>query len=293
MKNVIRFTCDIACKVPFEDRYETYPDRGVLLLPDSYSESGEPTRLVVSCHGAGGTVWADSSQIEEQTHTKYLLANGFAVTDMAGLPAEFCRKYGIDPLNNIGSPVAVDSYVAGYGKCVRDYNLKKEVLIHGASMGGISSTNVVLSGRIPVLAQTGFCPVLDTYGEIYLHPWSEGAPKDALEKIYSLDNGYDEAKITPFNPARNPKIARYPVPVDFWHCVDDGTVSIDVTERFVDAIRSHGGRATLHKLPAGGHEPQLYGENVRDPAGITVWRGEQLDITEAIEGAFSAIAEYI
>ena len=38
------------------DREEWAECRAVLCLPDSYSESGEPTQLILSCHGAGSTV---------------------------------------------------------------------------------------------------------------------------------------------------------------------------------------------------------------------------------------------
>ena len=76
--------------------------------------------------------------------------------------------------------------------------------MHGASMGGISSTNLVLSGKIPVLVQTGFCPVLDTYNEIFLHPWSNGLPKTALsvgvgtvcdsKQVMLLISGHNKAR---------------------------------------------------------------------------------------------------
>ncbi len=292
MDGIITFFRDVSCAVPYEDRFEVYPDEGILMLPDSYSETGEPSRLVISCHGAGGTVETDDSQACYQTLTKYLLANGFAVMDMAGLPKEYCKKYGIDPFNNIGAPLAVDSYVAGYEWCTGHYNLKREALIHGASMGGISSSNIVTSGRIPLLVQTGFCPVLDTYSEIYLHPWSDGLPKVALEKMYSLREGYDEKKIAPFNPMTNEKIKNYPVPVRFWQCADDFVVSVEVTKRFVSLVNSYGGDAELTVLPEGGHEPQLYGPPVTSPSRISVYRGEQLGITEAVEGVFRVMCEY-
>lgn len=293
MREPVYFTCTVNCKVPYSDKFEEYEDWGILLLPDNYSPSGEPDRLVISCHGAGGSVYTDDAQALSQTLTKYLLANGFAVMDMAGLPVPYCEKYGIDPRNNIGSPLAVDSYVAGYEKCISEYNLKKDVLLHGASMGGISSTNLLMSGRIPVLVQTGFCPVLDTYNEIYLHPWSDGLPKTALEKFYSLEDGvYDEAKITPFNPVKNEKIRNYPVPVYFWQCADDAVVSVDVTKEFVKAINAYGGHAELTVLPEGGHEPQLYGPFLPNPSGITDTGSEKLGITRAVEGAFLVLREY-
>mgnify|MGYP003322575950 CR=1 FL=1 len=293
MNGMISLTCAVQCKVPYCDATEEYTDNGVLLLPDSYSETGEPTRLVISCHGAGGTVTTDDAQVLHQTLTHYLLANGFAVMDMAGLPAAFAAKYGIDLLNNIGSPVATDAYVAGYRKCVSGFNLKKEVLVHGASMGGISSVNLVLSGRVPTLVQTGFCPVLDTYEEIFLHPWSNGAPKTALEKFYSLDpDRYDETKIAPNNPMTNEKALRYPVPLYFWQCADDGTVSPAVTEKFVARVNGAGGFAALTVFPSGGHEPQLYGDYLERPCGNTFFRGETLRITAAVEGVYSVFRNY-
>ncbi len=63
-------------------------------------------------------------------------------------------------------------------------------------------------------------------------------------------------------------------------------VSIDVTEKFVNEICFNVGHAKLHKLSANGHEPQLYGKCVDAPSGISVYNGEKLCITEAIEGVF-------
>ena len=166
--NCADFSCGNGENV--QDQEEIYLDDGVLLLPDSYTETGTPTRLVISCHGAGGTVDTDDSQTEAQTLTKYLLANGYAIMDVNGLPKAYAEKYGIDIRNNVGSPIAVQSYIKAYHYCMDNFHLKKDVFVRGASMGGISSTNLVLSGAIPVIAQMAFCPVLDTYHQIFLHP---------------------------------------------------------------------------------------------------------------------------
>ena len=84
---VHRFCVPVLCGTA-QGREKIYEDSGVLLLPASYSENGAPTRLVISYHGAGGTVSTDDSQIEGQMITKYLLANGYAVMDVNGLPAD-------------------------------------------------------------------------------------------------------------------------------------------------------------------------------------------------------------
>lgn len=292
-----RFSVTVNCYLPDEgavtdmlqDKEELYEDHGFLMLPDSYTQDGAQTRLAISCHGAGGTVTTDDSQIEHQILSQYLLANGYAVMDVNGLPEAYAKKNGIDLRNNVGSPIAVRSYVKAYHYCMEHFNLKREVFVHGGSMGGISSTNLVLCGCIPVIAHSAFCPVLDTYNEIFLHPWSGGLPKTALGKIYGFDTDesgeyhYDERKLCGFNPAQSAKAKHYPVPVKFWHCVNDPVVSFAVTEKFVREIKQNGGNAFLRAFPYGGHEPQLVGEPIKHPCGNAVFEGEPLKITPAVE----------
>jgi len=281
-----------------QDCEQIYEDYGFLMLPETYSEDGAPTQLVINCHGAGGTVTTDDSQVEHQAITQYLVANGYAVMDVNGLPHAYAAEHAIDIRNNIGSPIAIRSYVKAYHYCIDNFNLKTAVFVHGGSMGGISGANLVLSGAIPVIAHSAFCPVLDTYNEIFLHPWSDGLPKIALGKFYSLaqdENGeylYDEAKIAGFNPANNKKAVVYPVPVKFWQCVDDDTVSFAVTEKFVNTIRENGGIAYLRAFPYGGHEPQLVGDVVANPAGISTFDGQAIAITPAVEEVFLWIRNF-
>lgn len=70
----------------FADGVDMYTDYGVLIFPKSYTDTGKKTRLVISAHGGGGTVSADSSQAEYQSISQYLVANGYAVMDVNGLP---------------------------------------------------------------------------------------------------------------------------------------------------------------------------------------------------------------
>ena len=300
MSRIHRFTVEVNCNITNQDEISDkvqdlrreYKDNGFIILPDSYSDEGKPTRLVINCHGAGGTVSTDDSQVEHQALTQYLVANGYAVMDVNGLPEEYAKKMGIDIRNNIGSPIALRSYVKAYHYCMESFNLKREVFVHGGSMGGISSTNLVLSGAVPVIAHSAFCPVLDTYNQIFLHPWSGGLPKTALAKIYGLESDeageyiYDEKRIRGFNPARNKKAQCYPVPVKFWQCEDDPVVPVWVTKKFVDGIRENGGMAELRLFPYGGHEPQLVGEPVGEPCGNTLFDGEKISVPVAVEEVF-------
>lgn len=306
MMDIRRFTIPVNCYIEDEneatlsvqDREEIYDDHGFIILPDSYTDNGAPTRMVICCHGAGGSVSVNDSQVERTVFAQYLVANGYAVMDVNGLPFDYAEKNGIDIRNNIGSPIAVRSYVKAYSYCMEHFNLKREVFVHGGSMGGISSANLVLSGSIPVIAHTALCPVLDTYNQIFLNPWSYGLPKFALGKIYKLDtdeNGeyvYDESKICGYNPAKNSKAAHYPVPVKFWHCVDDNMVAFDVTKKFIQRIKDNGGVASLRAFPKGAHGPDLVGELVENPVGNPFLDGVRLEIRPAAEEVFIFIRNY-
>ena len=301
-----RFSVMVNCSIPddnqitdrLQDSEQLYEDHGVIILPDTYTENGQPTTLIICCHGAGGTVSYDDSQIESHAMTQYLVANGYAVMDVNGLPHKYAEENNIDIRNNIGSPIAVRSYVKAYRYCMKNFNLEPRVFVMGGSMGGISSTNLVLSGMIPVIAHSAICPVLDTYNEIFLHPWSDGLPKYALGKIYNFDTDesgefiYDEKKLEGFNPAKNKKALNYPVPVKFWHCIDDPTVSYETTRTFIDSIKENGGVAYLRTLPYGGHEPYDVGEPIENPCGIDVFNGEKIKITPVEEEIFIWIRNF-
>ena len=306
-----RFTVPVNCAAfstnntdKVQDSQKIYFDNGVLMLPKSYSKRGKPTRLIINCHGAGGSVNTDDSQIESQVFAKYLLANGYAIMDVNGLPEEYSSLFGVDIKNNVGSPIALQCYVKAYHYCIDNFNLKKDVFVHGGSMGGISSANLVLSNCIPVIAHSAFCPVLDTFNQIFLHPWSNGLPKTALGVLYDFEkdkNGefiYDFEKVVGYNPVDriikvgDKEYLSYPVPVKFWQCENDDVVSIEPTKRFIRAIKNSGGIAHLRTFLDGKHEPSLFGELVLNPSGNTLFNGETLEIKPAVEEAYLWIKRF-
>ena len=295
------FKVSVNCKFVNEPnaKDEYYDDICRIMFPENYTDDGEPFRLIVACHGAGGSIDTDDHLIAGQALTKYLLANGYVVLDVNGLPVEFCEKYNVDVRNNVGTHIAVDCYVKAYQYCIEHFNLKDHVIVNGGSMGGISSTNLVLKGGLPVIAHCALCPVLDTYNQIFLHPWTSGAPKRALATIFSFDkdeNGeiiYDESKVNGYNPVNNPDALKYPVPLKFWQCEDDNIVSIEVTKKYVNALKNAGNDVEFVIFPTGGHEPQLYGEDLDNPKWNDVYKGEKIKgIKPAVEGVIEFISYY-
>ena len=337
-----------------------YKDNGVLMLPETYTKDGVPTRLVIHFHGGGGGVTDHDSQTETSVLAKYLVANGYAVMDMDGMPAnwveswwsDFDTLYSDDPTaiqrksyikaNNMGTSLAMECYIKGYQWVIENYNIAKDgVFVFGGSMGGLSSSNFVTMGSVPVLAHAIACPVLDTFNQAFLHAWTPNQfptgviSRYALSKLYGFSQkadisettnidgydiklifNYDDNKVTGYNPILNgmqtflngeritsvgiwdygtsklngetvTEYKDYPCPLKIWHCDNDPTVNITVSERHINAIRNAGGKAWLRRFPSGGHDPLSTGSAVANPTGNTILKGSPVGtITPAREEIF-------
>lgn len=315
----VRFQVPVNCymadvdsnSIELQDGEDIHLDWGMLMLPESYTPNGKPTQLLIGCHGAGGTVSNNQSQTESTNLYKYLVANGFAVMDMNGLPESFATREGIDIKNSIGSPIAIQSYIKGAEWVFRNYNISEEgVLVNGGSMGGIVSSNLVMNDLLNIRAHGINCPVLDTYNHIWLKPWSGGLPKTALSKIYQFEEVdgsyvYDEEKLKGYNPILNQMTSYdkitgnvvdnikvttavaldtmyeekdYPCPIKIWHSVDDRTVPYAVSERHIKSIRNKGQIAYLRTIPIGDHAPTGVGTVLLSPLGNISYKGQTLSI---------------
>lgn len=274
-RSLIHFTVNVNtvfsdCKgstLALQDSEKIVADNGVLLLPESYSAKGKPTRLIIACHGAGGGVTPTGSQLENGITAKYLASLGYAVMDMNGLAIE-----------NIGGPTAIQCYLKGYNYVLDHYNIIRDgVFVTGGSMGGVTSNNLVYFGSLPVLAQAAFCPLLDIYSGGWMHPWYP-TTRTEIAHWYNFD-GYIEGqpykgeyqpdKVKGFNPILNRVIeisgAKYkihPVPYKVWQGNRDPMVSYQTTLDFITYIKNAGGYAELRTFDAISHEPQDLGPDL-------------------------------
>ena len=142
----------------------TFTETAMLGLPSDYSDNGEPVRLLVDCHGfSGGSFKFQTTS----TWLQYFVHQGYAVVVIDG--------GGPIGAYNMGCPRAIDGYVAMYEHIAKNYNIKQDgVFVKGGSMGGITSENLVCSGRIPVVAHINECPVTDLYRQAYCDGWDAG-----------------------------------------------------------------------------------------------------------------------
>jgi len=186
-------------------------DTGVLALPEMYSTDGEPTRLIIYCHGAGvnyaiGTGTFPSTDLKPE----YWLAEGYAVMDVEGNPYN-------DVDEHVYIPAARQSYIAAYNYVIRKYNIRRDgILLGGRSMGGGMCFDLLCS-PIPIIAACPVVPAINTMwwweymnasrrqfvaekmGFVGTAPtWTTGSPMSADEWQYLQDN-YDKfIKYSPF-----------------------------------------------------------------------------------------------
>lgn len=293
-KHIVRFQVPINVPAPNPTEEKSshqgrYLDWGVLLLPPDYFKNDVPIRLVMMCHGAGGTVTGKGSQIENFPLAKYLVKEGFAVMDMAGLPEKFAEEFNVDPFNNMGSGIAVQSYIKGYNWIIDNYNIRKNgVHVWGGSMGGLTSNNLVYQSQIPVISHSAACPVTDLFNQAWLHPWSGNLPKIATAKLFGFDNEdvYEPEKVAGFNPILSNswhivglRYKIHGVPLKIWHADEDPVVSFEGSVTFVEAIKRTGGRAELRVLHAKSHEPMDLGE----PLKYIRYQNEDVPISPVVE----------
>ena len=138
-----------------QDRMEILPDYGILKLPETYSNIGKPTRLIIFCHGAGQNY---SSSITDLPYdVDYWLNEGYAVMDIEGNPFDNSNEHAY-------TPQARQSYEAAYKWVTNTFNIYTDgVFLGGSSMGGGMCFDL-LQSHIPILAA---CPIVPVCNELW------------------------------------------------------------------------------------------------------------------------------
>lgn len=134
-----------------QDTSQILPDYGVICLPEKYTPTGKPTRLIIYCHGAAVNYADNVSRFDSQDlDPTFWLAEGYAIMDIEGNPFNNTDEH-------MQTPQAMDCYVAAYEWAINFFNLRRDgVFLGGRSMGGGMVFGIVRSQcPIPVIAA---CP---------------------------------------------------------------------------------------------------------------------------------------
>lgn len=307
-EDIVRFTVEINTINPFiqdgnlvselEDSETLETDWGVLMLPTSYTRTGTPTRLVIGCHGGGGTVKSNTSQTETFDLYKYLVSLGYAVMDMAGMPAAYATRNVIDLYRVMGSYFSANAYQKGYEWVIENYNINENgVFINGGSNGGLTSMSIQKYTNIPIIAMSGMSPLLSMLENAWVLTtasvsggWATSyGNRLNIIKIYGMADPvvyeadgitidvtasqanliaatFEADKVIGFDPftdgvveINGVKQKHFPVPYKIWQPINDSRVYIAVARTFRDMLKNGGSNVVLREMASGGHSPETAG----------------------------------
>ena len=248
------------------DREEWDTCECVLSLPDTYSDEGEETPLILSCHGAGSVVCEESGRTGGISYCSECASRGYAVLDVCG-----SQTHGL----TMGCPEHIFALHKAYLYAVKHYNLSKRVLVAGASMGGHTAMNfahtfpgiVAALGLIyPRLNMDGvtidghYC--IGTWDKVTKSADTGYSTHDRIVQCYRFpeDKWHNENTIG-FNPyltrsfigADGKRVVFPPCPIKVWQGLDDTTVDPVMVMEFVESVRRSGSYIELHCLDGVAH----------------------------------------
>ena len=224
----------------------------VLKLPATYTQNGTPTKLIMTCHGAGGSV--SNNSISSAGGHECIINGGFAWFDVNG---------SCDNSEHMSGIRALEAYKKAYDYIIKNYNIDPNILVHGRSMGGLTALNFTYHFPSIVSACACVYPVTDLYNQAWLRPWSSTCKQNmAIEYNFNdkTGNAFEEDKVIGFNPIKNNTFTisdnaytNFPVPLKIWHGLADTTVRIDESRKLVSAIKNYGGRASIREIEGMAH----------------------------------------
>ncbi len=248
------------------DRFEPAECECVLALPDSYTDDGEETPLIISFHGSGMRVCEKDNMIGGLAFVTQCINAGYAALDVNGSEWHGRTQGCFEHL--------MAAYRA-YKYVTRKYNLSRQVLIAGGSMGGQSAFNFI--GMFPniVTAAGIFFPRLnlDTVevdGHSCLGSWDKtvkqqetgNSPRDRIRVTHRFPSeewcernviGFNPHKTRSFTNSDGEKVVIPPCPIKIWHGTADQTIDYMISVGYAEAVRRAGCYIELHLLEGVGH----------------------------------------
>lgn len=238
----------------------------VLQLPVGYSDQGDPTPLILSCHGAGGVVCEQTGQTGGLAYASECVKQGYAVLDVCG-----SRPNGL----TMGCPEHIFALYKAYCYAVKHYNLSRRVLLAGASMGGHTAMNFAHTFPGIVCAIGLIYPRLNMNGvtvdgHYCIGTWDkvqkneEGiSTRDRIVDVYRFpDQQWCGENTVGFNPyftrsfidQEGNRVTMPPCPIKVWQGMEDTVVDPILVQEFVRSVKRGGCYIELHLLEGVGHK---------------------------------------
>lgn len=247
------------------DKEEIEKCECVLALPESYTDDGEPTQLILACHGAGSNVKKDFNMVGGLTQVSMCLDAGYAALDVAG-----SKSHGL----TMGCPEHVWALYKAYKYAINHFNLTPRVLMAGASMGGQTALNFSSMFSSLVLAAGIFFPRLnidgvEVDGHYCIGTWDKTQKKgdapsthDRVIDVFRFPSqewcaenviGANSYRLRSFVNADGKRVVIPPCPIKIWQGTADQVTDPAMAIEFINSIWRSGSYAELHLLEGIAH----------------------------------------
>ncbi len=237
----------------------------VLALPDSYTDDGEETPLIISFHGSGMRVSESENQIGGLAFVTQCINKGYAALDVNG-----SEPHG----RTIGCFEHLMAAYRAYRYVTKKFNLSRQVLIAGGSMGGQTAFNFM--GMFPnIVTAAGILfprlnlETVDVNGHSCLGSWdkrtaksADGSPRQHIIDLHRFPIeewceqntiGFNPYRIRSFVNAEGERVVIPPCPIKIWHGTADTVIDHVISEEYTRAVRRAGCYIELHLLDGVGH----------------------------------------
>lgn len=208
-----------------------------IFLPATYSESGDPTKLMIMTHGFSGylnnSVWYSNTENNRNLVDAYI-NEGYAVIVVDNTAASTSQTA------DIGCPQLVDSYLKAYTYVQENFNVEEKFSIHSRSFGTFAAMRIML--EVPELVKCAIMtgPRVST----------ELAYNSCGQKAFVADRfGFDDVTGTTYeadkfigrDPYTDVEGEEYELPPTYWVMAtgDSTTEPLEVIEK----IKAHGNTA--------------------------------------------------
>jgi acetyl esterase/lipase len=248
-------------EVVMRDREEMQECECVLSLPASYTDDGDETPLILSFHGSGHRVCEKENMIGGICSVFQCVDAGYAALDVNG-----SELHG----RTIGCFEHLMAAYKAYRYAIKHFNLSKQVLVAGASMGGQTAVNFINMFPNIVTAVGLFYPRLnldpvEVDGETCIGSWDKVkfqsdvgyTQRQRIAQIHRFPSeewcpenviGFNSYHIRSFINRDGEKVVMPPCPIKIWHGTADPTVDYRISVEYIRSIRRSGCYAELRLL---------------------------------------------
>lgn len=210
----------------------TATTRAAIFLPESYSNDGMPTKLIIMTNGFHGyltdSVW-NGNKVDDVAVMKHYLDSGYAVTIVNNTANKTTSAA------DWGNPQLVSSYWKAYEYVQKNLNVEELFSIHSRSMGTFAAVRMMRERPELVKCAVMCGPVLSLESRFSTDP-------AFIAKRYGFDDKtgatWEADKVVGYDPYTDVNGTEYDLPPTFWMMAEQDATSMHLET--IEKIKNHG-----------------------------------------------------